>query len=276
MAERNEWSGDLGAAWAGINAAMDAQLAPVLGPAIQALAPKPGERIIDLGCGGGASSLEIAHAVGPEGRVLGLDISPDLAEIARARGRDLPQLEIVTGDAARHPFETPFDALFTRFGCMFFEDPPAAMGHLRQGLRPGGRALLTVWAEPEHNPWAMVPAKAAAMVLGPAEKLPPGAPGPFGWASPAIFEPILAAAGFRDLTVAEMEVEMEIGHGGGSDPVARAVAAMTTMGPLGRRLQEAPEAKEEASAVLAGLLAAHIRDGAVRLGGRIRLLSAIA
>ncbi|MEM6904372.1 MAG: methyltransferase domain-containing protein, partial [Pseudomonadota bacterium] len=96
MAERNEWSGDLGAAWAGINAAMDAQLAPVLGPAIQALAPKPGERVIDLGCGGGASSLEIARAVGPEGRVLGLDISPDLAEIARARGRDLPQLEIVT------------------------------------------------------------------------------------------------------------------------------------------------------------------------------------
>ncbi|MEL6478623.1 MAG: methyltransferase domain-containing protein [Pseudomonadota bacterium] len=276
MADAKDWTGQLGAKWAEVIEAMDHQLAPAAQPGLAALAAQPGERVIDLGCGGGPTSLEIARSVGSEGAVLGLDISPDLLGIARTRAAGVAQLDFVQGDAASHAFGADrWDALYSRFGCMFFDDPVAAMTHLRAALRPGGRTALTVWAEPQHNPWAMIPANAATEVLGEAEKPAPGAPGPFGWATHEIFMPILDGAGWREIAIEEHDIEMEIGLGTG-DPVTRAIELACQIGPMARRLEEHPAAEADLRRVLAPKFASHVRDGSVRLPGRIRVIIARA
>ncbi|MEM7176494.1 MAG: methyltransferase domain-containing protein [Pseudomonadota bacterium] len=277
MAGATEWSGEQGAKWAAAIDPMDRQVAPATQHAMAALAARPGERIIDLGCGGGATSLEIAEAVGAQGAVFGVDISPDLVEIARSRGAQIDHLTFEVADAATHPFqEQGWDAVFSRFGCMFFDEPAEALANLRAGVKADGRAVLTVWAEPKHNPWAMIPARAAAQVLGPAEKVPPGAPGPFGWATPDIFMPILQDAGWRDIAFEEHEIECPIGPEASTDPVASAIDHAARIGPMARRLEEAPEAIHQIRPILADALAPMVRDGAVYLPGRIRVISATA
>lgn len=275
MADKRDWAGQQGAKWAKLIATMDRQLIPAAKPGLEALAARAGERVIDLGCGGGPTSLMLAEQVGAEGRVLGVDISRDLLEIARSRAEGVAQVAFAEADAGSHAFEEGgWDALYSRFGCMFFDDPPAAMANLRHALVPDGRAVLTVWAEPKRNPWAMLPARAAAEVLGPAEKMPPGAPGPFGWCEPGIFEPILAQAGFADVTWIEHEIEMQIGMDGAADPVTRAVDLACAIGPLASRLKDAPEAEGDIRPILADLMRPHIRDDAVRLPGVVRVIHA--
>ncbi len=179
MAEEEFWAGEMGRTWAGRAEALDRQLAPAGEAGLAALATRPGEHVLDLGCGAGASTAEIAGAVGPEGRVVGVDISADLLAIARAR-RENAGVEFIEGDAARLPLgEAVFDAMFSRFGCMFFGDPPAAYAHLRTSLKPGARVVLVAWREIAMNPWAAVPVAVGAETLGPAEPPAPGAlPGP--------------------------------------------------------------------------------------------------
>ncbi|MEM8790913.1 MAG: class I SAM-dependent methyltransferase [Pseudomonadota bacterium] len=274
MAESKDWAGDLGATWAETIDEMDAQLESASAHALAALAARSGERIIDLGCGGGPTTLKIAGEVGAGGHVLGLDISPALAAIAERRGAGLPQMTIKVADAATHDFGADgFDALFSRFGCMFFDEPVAAFRNLRAALKPGGRAVLTVWAEPKHNSWAMVPASAGNEVLGPAEKVPPGAPGPFGWATPDIFEPILDGAGFSDLSYTEHPLEMTVSYGDAADPIDRAIALAERIGPLARRLEEAPDGTaEKVRPVLREKMAPFVRGDRVVFDGLIRVI----
>ncbi len=277
MVSARDWSGEQGSKWADAIDPMDRQLAPATRHAMAALAAQPGERIIDLGCGGGPTSLEIAGVVGAQGAVLGVDISPDLVRIARSRGADIGHLSFEIADAAAHPFDAQgWDAVFSRFGCMFFDEPVAALANLRAGVKPGGRAVLTVWTEPKHNPWAMIPARAAAQVLGSAEKMPPGAPGPFGWATPEIFMPILEDAGWRNIAFEEHDIECPVSPDGAADPVASAIDHAARIGPLSSRLKEAPEAIHEIRPILAEALEPMVREGVVMLPGRIRVITAVA
>ena len=278
MAETRDWAGYLGTAWAETINEMDVQLAPVLTHALAALDARPGERVVDLGCGGGATTVKIAEAVGAEGCALGLDVSPSLAAIAKRRGAHLPQMTVVAADAAAHDFAgRTFDALFSRFGCMFFDEPAVAFERLRAALIPGGRATLAVWAEPKKNPWAMVPASAGNDILGPAEKLPPGAPGPFGWAMPEIFEPILAEAGFAEVRHTEKRIEMVSGFGGAPDPIDRAIALAERLGPLARRLKDAPEGTaERVRPILREKIAPFLRGDRVVFPGAVRIVTARA
>ncbi|MCH8952581.1 MAG: class I SAM-dependent methyltransferase, partial [Proteobacteria bacterium] len=125
MAEAFEWAGQMGREWARRVEALDRQLAPAGALGLAALAPRPGERILDLGCGAGATTAKIAAAVGPRGAVTGIDISPDLLAVARARPGN-EEAAFLEGDAESWDFEAgAFDALFSRFGGMFFADPPA-------------------------------------------------------------------------------------------------------------------------------------------------------
>jgi len=278
MARAAEWAEEMGRNWAGRNDAMDRQLAPLMPIARRAFDPRPGERILDLGCGGGATSRMLAEAVGPEGRVTGIDISPDLIAIARGRGAGLMQLDFVEADAERHGFATAaYDALFSRLGCMFFDDAHAAFVNLRTALAPGARAVLLVFRSPAENPWAAVPAAAVAELIGPPEPQPPDAPGPFGWQAPEIFEPILAGAGFTVIEWEPFEVEFEIGTGKDPDPLTRAIEIVTRIGPVARRMRDAPETQmAELRALLRTALAPYIRAGAVRMPARLWLIRAKA
>ncbi|MCL5776570.1 methyltransferase domain-containing protein [Limibaculum sp. FT325] len=274
MAEAEEWAGRMGLEWARHVQALDRQLAPAGALAVAALDPKPGERVIDLGCGAGAMAQAIAAAVVPGGSVTAVDISPDLLDIARARA-GMGCVRFHEGDAARLDLGEPHDALFSRFGCMFFDDPTAAFTRLRRALKPGARAVLTVWAEMARNPWARIPAEAGQRVLGPAEAKPAYSPGPFAWAEPAYPRAILEAAGFRDIGFDEYAIELVIGDGTDPDPVERGIALVLRIGPLARRLRAADhDTRARVAAELRTALAPHVRDGWLRMEGVIRIIRA--
>ncbi len=268
MATREEWIGRVGQEWARRGAALEGLLGPAGAAGLAALGARPGERVLDLGCGAGGSTLALAEAVGPEGRVTGIDVSPDLVALARERLAGHAHVELIEGDAQRHAFAARHDALFSRFGAMFFEDPPAAFENLRGALQPGARAVFVAWREVARNQWAAVPMTYAQEGLGAA--ISTGGPGPFAWADPAVFRPLLEGAGFRDVRCSTHEFMAEIADGDDPDPVERAVQFMTHVGPLARRLREAPEsARREAMEFLRKRLrrhaARHVDDGAVRL-----------
>ena len=275
MAEAFEWAGQMGQEWARRVDALDRQLAPAGAVGLAALAARSGEHILDLGCGAGATTAKIAEAVGPEGAVTGIDISPDLLAVARARPGNAGA-SFLEGDAQSWPFEAEgFDALFSRFGCMFFADPPAAYANLHRALRPGARLVLTVWRDLSANPWAALPGRVAAEVLGPAEPVPPGTPGPFAWADPAIFRPVLEGAGFTGLKWGEAPITLQIGESGEANPVERAVAMLMRIGPAARRLTGQPEATRAAVAErLAPALEPFVSDGWVRMPGLTWVITA--
>lgn len=275
MSETREWMAELGRKWAESAGALDRLLGPAGAAGLEALAPGPGERILDLGCGAGATSAALARAVGPDGHVTAIDVSPDLLAVARTRpGAD--GVSFIEGDAGRWPFEAEnFDALFSRFGCMFFDEPVPAWRNLHRALRPGGRVVLVVWRAAELNPWATIPARAVSELLGPPEPAAPGAPGPFAWADPEVFRPILEGAGFRDIAWEGRELTLEVGAEGDGDPVSRAVQFMLTIGPAAGRLKGAPpELRAEVARLLAPMLAPHVSQGWVRLPGAIWVVRA--
>lgn len=277
-AESPLWQGDMGRTWARLNAATDRQLAEVGDVLLGSLAARPGERILDLGCGGGTTTLAIAAAVGPEGRVTGVDISPDLVALARSRAAALETVSILEADAATHGFApAEYDALLSRHGCMFFADPPAAFANIRTGLRPGARVVLTAFGPFADNPWACVPLAAAEAVLGPGAPPDASQPGPFAWAEPAAFERALSAAGFGAVGWEPRDVTFTLGAGEDPDPVERACDMTLSVGMLARRVRtEGGDAAARLRPVLAEALRPHVRDGWVRLGARTWLVSARA
>ena len=277
MVEADSWAGKMGQEWARRVDALDRQLAPAGAAALAALAPRTGERILDLGCGAGATTVELCRAVGPDGAVTGVDISPDQVAVARGRAGN-ERAEFVVGDAETWPFDAgAYDALFSRFGCMFFGDPSAAYANLHRALKPGARVVLAVWRDLAMNPWAALPAALGAEVLGPLDPPAPGTPGPFAWVDPGIFRPILEGAGFTGLEWEEVPIMLQIGEAELDDPVERAVAMLLRIGPLARRLKGlAPEVRASVAERLAPVLDPYVSDGWVRMPGMIWVIRARA
>jgi ubiquinone/menaquinone biosynthesis C-methylase UbiE len=146
------WNGQSGERWVANQARLDAVVAAFGQAAIEAAAPAKGERVLDVGCGAGASSLALAALVGPAGQVLGVDISEPLIGLARALApQDTPALfQLADASRAELP-EGAFDILFSRFGVMFFDDPTEAFAHMRRALRAGGRVAFVCWRGAAEN-----------------------------------------------------------------------------------------------------------------------------
>ncbi|MEO1492987.1 MAG: class I SAM-dependent methyltransferase [Pseudomonadota bacterium] len=265
MTTRDEWRGRTGHEWARRDDALERLLGPAGHEGVAELAASPGERVLDLGCGSGASTAELAMGVGETGHVTAIDISPDLLSLARERLAAAPQVTCLEADIARHGFQTEhYDAVYSRFGTMFFDDPVAALRNVHGALKPEGRTVFVAWRDAGRNQWASVPMTFTAD--GATSGGPSPRPGPFGWAERDVFEPILTAAGFRSIRPETFEYMAEISDGDDPDPVQRAVAFMMRIGPLAARLRGASEdAKRETSAFLAQRLTRHVTNGAVRL-----------
>lgn len=265
MPTREEWIGRTGQEWAKRGDALGLMLGPAADAGLEALGPRPGERILDLGCGSGASTMALAHAVAPTGAVTAIDVSPDLLAQARLRLQGSDGVEFLEADAQTHAFEPlSHDALYSRFGSMFFDDPPVAFANLHAALKPGARAVFVAWRDPSRNQWASVPMTFAAEGQGGAT--PPTGPGPFAWAAPETFHAALGGGGFSSIRETEFEFMAEISEGDDPDPVARAVNFLMKIGSLAARLRGASdEAKAEARVFLQRRLARHVRDDAVRL-----------
>src|SRR5450432_999963 len=140
------WNDTAGPTWVAMQDVMDVQLGELGLKAIAALGVRPGERVIDVGCGCGGTTIELARRVGETGRVLGADISAPMLAVAkgRAAAQALNWASFEQADAQTYLFE-PADAVFSRFGVMFFADPVAAFANLRLALAPAGRLAFVCW-----------------------------------------------------------------------------------------------------------------------------------
>lgn len=271
------WNTEAGPRWVAMQERMDAMLAPLLNAALDRASPAVGETVLDLGCGCGATVLALAERVGPNGSVMGIDISAPMLDRARQRVRDsaLGNIHLTQSDAAAHVF-TPgaFDLAFSRFGVMFFDDPGGAFANIRTALAATGRLAFVCWAPPGDNPWLTVPLAAARPHLPPQPESDPTAPGPFAFADPDRVRGILTSAGYSAIDIARHNTSMRIcGHG----EAERAARFAVESGPVGRAIAGADPAARAAAeqAIVAEFRRLEGPDG-IALPGSVWLVSARA
>jgi SAM-dependent methyltransferase len=271
-AQAEHWNGPAGRRWRDHQERQDQVLLPVLDRLVAAADARPGERVIDVGCGAGATAIDFALKVAPHGEVLAIDVSAPLIERARERAGDLP-VRFVLADAAAHPLTPGWaDLIVSRFGVMFFADPTLAFRNLRRGLRPGGRMAFACWREAKLNPWIVVPLRAAANHAPPLPETGPECPGPFAFADPARVRRILGGAGFVDVDLEPHELELDMAAGRGLDT---AVEGALTIGPASRMLQDQSEdVRAAAAADIRAALAAHAQGDRVPLPGAVWIVTA--
>ncbi len=214
---------DRGPMWVEHRERLDTMLASLGEAAIARLHPSTGEHVLDIGCGTGTTTLELARLVGHGGHATGVDVSAPMLDEARRRAEEagLANTSFVVADAGAHQFEPRhFDAAFSRMGIMFFAEPVAGFNNLRRALRPGGRLSFVCWRSPAENSWVTEPGQAVAEVLGPPDLTDPGAPGPFSLAAADRISSILTEAGLLDIDITPHDLPVKIG-GGTTDELIR-------------------------------------------------------
>jgi SAM-dependent methyltransferase len=269
------WNGPSGQRWADRDAAQEVLLRPIAEILIDNAKPKPGERVLDVGCGAGATTVALAKAVVPGGFALGVDVSgPMLARAREVAPKSLP-LDFALADATVYPFDPgSFDLLASRFGVMFFADPVASFTNLRRALKPSGRLAFICWREPRENPWMMAPLMAVYKHVPKMPPVGPEDPGPFAFASEERVMRILNGAGFVDVAIEPQNLAMDIAIGRGLDA---AVDGALQIGPASRALQgHPPETYEAAKASIREALAPFLKGQAVTLPGAIWIVTAKA
>ena len=265
------WNDSAGPVWVEMQDTLDRELRPLGVAAMAALGPATGERIIDIGCGCGETSLDLARRVGPSGSVLGADLSAPMLGVARERARaaGLAQAAFVQADAQVYAFE-PADAVFSRFGVMFFDDPPAAFANLRKALKPGGRIAFVCWRAAADNAVMTLPAVAARPFLPEPSGPPPDphAPGPFAFADRARLEGILGSAGFTDVKIAPHDEDLWVGG------VEETTQLSLRIGPLGAALRENPHLRDTVIGAVGEALSKHLTPEGVRLASATWIVTA--
>jgi SAM-dependent methyltransferase len=234
-AQAEYWNTVAGETWVAHQADLDARLAPFGAILVDRACPDPGQSVIDVGCGSGATLLRLAERVGPTGRVLGIDISAPMLALAKTRTANAGHghVELLQVDAQTHPFEPGrYDLVASRFGVMFFADPVAAFGNLKRALRPGGALTFVAWSPMQANPWFALPLEAAVPFVGPPDPAPPRTPGPFAFDDPAYVEEILTAAGYAEVAIETVATTLT-----GAATAAEEAEMVCQVGPLTRLLR---------------------------------------
>ena len=256
-----DWAGEMGARWLANLDRFEGMIAPIGEALLERAGYQPGERVLDLGCGGGATTLAIAQTVGPGGAALGLDVAPMLIARAQERAAKADSIaRFVCADAATACLgEPPFDRLFSRFGSMFFDDPVPAFVNLRRLLKPEARIDLAVWANPRDNLWMM---EVMGVVRRYVEIPPaiPRTPGPFAFEDLGYLEDVLTRAGFSGIDVAIYQGLQAVG-GPEATPEDATNFVLASMA-VGRVLAEQGKGVQNAaSADLAAMFARHHSAG---------------
>jgi SAM-dependent methyltransferase len=269
------WNGPGGQRWADRQQAQDILLAPVADILIDRAGPVADERVVDIGCGSGATTIAFARKVGATGHVLGVDISgPMLARARQSAPAGLP-IEFVLADATVYRFEPAgFDLLASRFGVMFFAEPALSFANMRKALRSSGRLAFACWREPRANPWMMTPLQAVYEHVPKLPPLGPDDPGPFSFASEQRVHAILSAAGFTEIAMEPCNLALDVAIGGGLDA---AVQSALEIGPASRALEGRPaEIRAAASRSIREVLSPFVKGHAVPLAASIWLVTARA
>lgn len=253
-AQIDYWNAAASQTWVRFQEQLDRQIGPLGREAMRVLAPAPGERILDIGCGCGQTTLELAARVGSSGAVVGADISRPMLEVARQRplpaGTTRPQfrqIDAQSGDLG----QAEFDAVFSRFGVMFFSDPAGAFGNIRAAMKPGGRLAFVCWRPFQDNLWMREPMDAARPFLPPQPPMDPTAPGPFAFADADRVRSILKAAGFGSIAIEPFDARV-----GGAD-VEQTLQLTFNVGPLGAALREQPDLADKVGDAIRDVLAGY-------------------
>jgi ubiquinone/menaquinone biosynthesis C-methylase UbiE len=269
------WNGPVGQHWTDRQAIQDVLLAPVSEILIDRAGAKAGERIIDVGCGCGATAIALAERVAPSGFVLGIDISAPMLSCARQLAPKGLPLDFVLADATVYPFDpSSFELLASRFGVMFFADPVVSFANLRRALAPSGRLAFACWREPRDNPWMMTPLQAAYQHVPKLPQVGPEDPGPFAFASEERVRRVLGDAGFKQVAMDPCNLMLDLAIGRGLEV---AVQGALEIGPSSRALEgQPPELREAARNSIREALLPFVRGPSVPLPASVWMVTARA
>lgn len=274
-ADQERYWNERASTWIDAQAVFDGLSAPLGRMAMDRLGLGAGRRVLDVGCGTGATTLELADRVAPGGYVTGVDISTPLLDHARAAAAGRDDVAFVRADAQTDDLgDGVFDAAYSRFGVMFFADPVGAFANIRRALLPGAPLSFVCWQTVFANEWLIVPTMAAIGALGRAPELPdPTAPGPFALADPERVRGILGDAGFCDIDVVEHADQVEFAE----SQVAELARASTGLGAVAELLENDDDAtRAEVAAAIETTLRERVADGVVRLSRAVLLVRATA
>ncbi|WP_051752115.1 class I SAM-dependent methyltransferase [Streptosporangium amethystogenes] len=251
---------------------------PLGAAALDWLRPGPGDRILDVGCGCGGTTAELATAVAPTGTVVGLDLDDSMVAAAAARfpSDHHPGLRFTAADieTAGTVAGAPFDAVFSRMALMLLADPVAGCATIRRALRPGGRMAATVFRDGATSPWMHAVLLGAAPHLGPLPPMPVGdEPGPFAFADSERVIRILTEAGFEAVTVQPHDIVLHA-----PDDPGTVAEWLIEIGPAGAAYRDATPAQQAAARAGAARLLARFHEPAsgYRLTTGIWLITAAA
>jgi SAM-dependent methyltransferase len=267
MASIDDWRGELGAEWARRQAIMDIMLHPFGEAAMATLGDLQGKQVLDLGCGGGDTTFALVDA---GATATGLDVSEDTVALAKSRQTENGvNASFICADGATATHDVKYDALFSRFGAMFFNDQPAAYAHLRAAMKPGADLAISCWRLPKENEWAMLPLSLVRHLLPEPAPMLKFAPGPFAWSVPEeTFEPALEAAGWTDLSWGPLDFQVQLGKGledeCDGDPIEAAVAFCMSIGPSASRLRAVDDdVRVKIEAIIREAMAERVQDGKI-------------
>ena len=262
------WNGQAGETWVRAQARLDALLEPITEALLARASVTADDRVLDVGCGCGGTSLALADRAAA---VYGVDVSSPMIEHARARAGDRPGVRFEVADAASADFAPDHDLLFSRFGVMFFADPRSAFRNLHGALASDGRVCFVCWQAPRANPWMAV-AGAAVQPFLPEPTAPPDpkAPGPFAFADPDHVRGVLGDAGFADVALEDLRTDLRL-----AGDLDEALEFQMEIGPLARVMAELDgEARAAALDAARTALAAHLDDDGLRLGATCWIVTA--
>ncbi|MCJ2048183.1 class I SAM-dependent methyltransferase [Methylobacterium sp. J-070] len=280
LTQTEYWNGEVGTRWARNQAVLDAMFVPLTEALFARMPLRDGASVLDIGCGAGATTLEVARRVGPGGSVTGADISAPLLAVARGRAdAEAPgaapirfvEADVETADLG------PFDQILSRFGVMFFPDSARALANVRRMLKPEGRLTFLCWRALPENLWVSAVRAAVLPLLPEAPKPPdPDTPGPFRFADADGLVALLRGAGFARVACDAVDRDIVLGRG---ETDAAAIAAATRvsleLGPNSHLVREAaPDLRARAEAAAAEVLRRHADGGVVRLRAACWLVQA--
>jgi SAM-dependent methyltransferase len=247
--------------------------------ALELSPPLPGERVLDIGCGFGDATQEIARRVGPAGSVVGLDVAPRFVEASfeDAARSGVANVRFAVADVQTAPLGGPYDMAFSRFGTMFFANPVVALRNVRSSLTPGGRLIMTVWRAKVENDWMYRAQQIVERFVTRPETYdePTCGPGPFSMAGADTTSGILVAAGYREIALHRCDLPIMIGR-----DLNEAISLMMSLGPAGEIIRlagdRAAHLHGDIDAALREGPAAYEEDGVVRAPASVWIVTASA
>ena len=268
--QKEFWNGPAGNTWVELQERLDRMLEPLTLPALEAAAVVPGERVIDVGCGCGSTTIAFVER---GASAWGIDLSAPMLERAKKRAGSAKNIAFSQLDAAQASYSPDHHLLFSRFGVMFFADPYAAFERLRNGLVEDGRLTFLCWQEASHNPW-MSTAGAAVRRYFPVDKTDSSDnshdPGPFAFADPDYVRDILTTSGYADIEIVPVRATLHV-----ASNLDDAIWFQSRVGPLARVLQElSGQDLENALTAARDALEVHLTKGGIYLDAATWLVKA--